>query len=145
MDKPLLEREERKGEKREERRDEGLSTASLAGVGQGTASTGTSGVAAARGREAGEEEATALFTENDARELQAQWDSVQAGFVDEPRRAVEQADKLVAATMKRMAEMFASERSNLEVQWDRGDNISTEDLRIALRRYRSFFKRLLSI
>jgi hypothetical protein len=149
MDKPLLEKEERKEERREEtreeRREEGLSTASLAGVGQGTASSGTSGAAAAPGREAGEEEAIALFTQNDARELQDQWDSVQAGFVDEPRRAVEQADKLVAATMKRMAEMFARERAKLEGQWDRGDNISTEDLRVALRRYRSFFKRLLSI
>ena len=70
---------------------------------------------------------------------------VQAGFVDEPRKAVEQADGLVASTMKRLAESFARERANLEQQWDRGDNISTEDLRIALQRYRSFFHRLLAI
>jgi len=58
---------------------------------------------------------------------------------------VEQADGLVAQAMKRLAEVFAQERSKLEGQWDRGDNVSTEDLRIALQRYRTFFHRLLSI
>jgi hypothetical protein len=52
---------------------------------------------------------------------------------------------MVAATMKRLTEIFAEERQKLEQQWDRGDNVSTEDLRLALRRYRSFFSRLLSI
>jgi hypothetical protein len=66
-------------------------------------------------------------------------------FVDEPKRAVEQADNLVAVTMKRLAEMFAEERTRIEGQWDRGDNVSTEDLRFSLRRYRSFFNRLLSM
>jgi hypothetical protein len=70
---------------------------------------------------------------------------IQAGFVDEPRHAVEQADNLVATTMKRLAEMFSAERSKLESQWDRGDDVSTEDLRLALQRYRSFFHWLLSI
>jgi hypothetical protein len=65
--------------------------------------------------------------------------------VDEPRRAVEQADNLVAGTMKRLAEVFAEERGKLEGQWDKGENVSTEDLRLALRRYRSFFSRLLSV
>jgi hypothetical protein len=58
---------------------------------------------------------------------------------------VEEADNLVAVTMKRLAEIFADERSKLEQQWDRGDNISTEDLRLAMHRYRSFFHRLLAI
>jgi hypothetical protein len=58
---------------------------------------------------------------------------------------VQHADDLVALTMKRLAEMFAAERANLEDQWDRGDNVSTEDLRLALRRYRSFFGLLLSV
>ena len=66
-------------------------------------------------------------------------------FVDDPRLAVGQADSLVTVAMKRLAEMFATERAKLESQWDRGDNISTEDLRLALRRYRSFFGRLLSV
>jgi hypothetical protein len=58
---------------------------------------------------------------------------------------VEQADELVAQLMKRLAEIFAAERTNLESQWGRGDNVSTEDLRVALQRYRSFFDRLLSV
>ncbi len=88
---------------------------------------------------------TPLFPNNELEELRNRWSSVQTAFVDEPRRAVEQADSLVASAMKRLAEVFAEERSNLEHQWDRGDNVSTEDLRIALQRYRSFFQRLLSI
>ena len=86
-----------------------------------------------------------LFPANEAQDLRARWDSIQAGFVDEPRRAVEEADSLVAAAMKRLAETFADERQSLEAQWDRGDDVSTEDLRLALRRYRSFFGRLLSM
>ena len=77
--------------------------------------------------------------------MRARWDTIQAGFVDEPRRVVEQADELVATTMKRLAEIFAAEREKLEQQWARGDDVSTEDLRLALRRYRSFFGRLLSM
>ncbi len=87
---------------------------------------------------------SALFSDSDIRDLRTRWSNVQTGFVDEPRRAVEEADKLVAAVMQRLAEGFATERSNLEKQWDRGDNISTEDLRVAFRRYRSFFDRLLN-
>jgi hypothetical protein len=86
-----------------------------------------------------------LFSAEETASLRLKWDSIQVGFVDEPRRCVQEADSLVAATMKRLAEQFAAERSSLEVQWDRGSDISTEDLRIALRRYRSFFGRLLSI
>ncbi len=85
-----------------------------------------------------------LFSESDQRELRTRWSNVQTGFVDEPRKAVQEADNLVASVMKRLAEGFAAERSNLEKQWDRGDNVSTEDLRIALQRYRSFFDRLLN-
>lgn len=90
-------------------------------------------------------DAAPLFPTNELDELRNRWTTVQAAFVDEPRRAVEQADGLVASAMKRLAEVFAEERSNLERQWDSGDNVSTEDLRIALQRYRSFFQRLLSI
>jgi hypothetical protein len=86
-----------------------------------------------------------LFPSSELEELRNRWSGVQTAFVDEPRRAVEQADGLVASAMKRLAEVFAEERSKLEQQWDRGDNVSTEDLRIALQRYRSFFHRLLSI
>jgi hypothetical protein len=86
-----------------------------------------------------------LFSESEMEDFRAQWSTIQTGFVDEPRRTVEGADKLVAALMQRLAEGFANERSGLEKQWDRGDNVSTEDLRVALQRYRSFFDRLLKL
>jgi hypothetical protein len=86
-----------------------------------------------------------LFSESEMEGFRSQWSEVQTGFVDEPRRTVEDADKLVAAVMQRLAEGFANERSGLEKQWDRGDNVSTEDLRVALQRYRSFFDRLLKL
>jgi hypothetical protein len=92
-----------------------------------------------------EQERGPLFSGSEANELRGKWDAIQVGFVDEPRRAVEQADSLVAGTMKRLAEIFADERKKLENQWDKGENVSTEDLRLALRRYRSFFSRLLSV
>ncbi len=85
-----------------------------------------------------------LFPDNELNDFRARWDNAQIGFVDEPRAAVEQADSLVATVVKRIAEQFAAERAELEHQWDRGDNVSTEDLRQALRRYRSFFDRLLA-
>jgi hypothetical protein len=86
-----------------------------------------------------------LFSESEMGEFRSQWSKIQTGFVDEPRRTVENADKLVAAVMQRLAEGFANERSGLEKQWDSGDNVSTEDLRVALQRYRSFFDRLLKL
>lgn len=82
---------------------------------------------------------------NDAADaLQARWDAIQTAFVDEPRQVVEQADGLVAEVMRQLAETFARERTSLERQWDRGGDVSTEDLRLTLQRYRSFFQRLLS-
>lgn len=92
-----------------------------------------------------EANAAPLFPENELGNLRQRWSDIQTAFVDEPRRAVEQADGLVASAMKRLAEVFADERENLEKQWDRGDNVSTEDLRIAFQRYRTFFHRLLSV
>jgi len=96
-------------------------------------------------RESHETERGPLFSPEEAANFRSKWDTIQVSFVDEPRRSVEGADSLVAATMKRLAEQFAAERSTLEGQWQRGSDVSTEDLRIALRRYRSFFGRLLSI
>lgn len=101
---------------------------------------------AAGAPQAGREEPNApLFAANDTQEFRSRWEKIQIGFVDEPRKAVEQADELVASTIKRLAEMFAGERQKLEAEWDKNDNVSTEDLRVALRRYRSFFDRLLSV
>ena len=88
---------------------------------------------------------TPLLAGDVVNELRTRWTDIQAGFVDEPRRAVEQADALVAEAIKRLAETFANERNQLEGQWDRGGDVSTEDLRQALQRYRSFFSRLLSV
>lgn len=110
-----------------------------------SAVTSGPGTAAAVVRAPEEERAAALFASNEANELRARWDGIQVGFVDEPRTAVQEADALVSATMKRLAEIFADERQKLEQQWGRNENISTEDLRVALRRYRSFFGRLLAI
>jgi len=89
-------------------------------------------------------EASPLFPDDELHNFRARWDQAQTSFVDEPRQAVEQADSLVANVVKRIAEQFANERAQLEKQWDRGDNVSTEDLRQVLRRYRSFFDRLLA-
>ena len=102
-------------------------------------------VAGGGAQTAREEKPAALLSEGEAQDLRSRWSDIQTGFVDEPRRAVEEADSLVASTMKRLAEMFAEERSKLEKQWGRGDDVSTEDLRLALQRYRSFFNRLLSM
>ncbi len=91
------------------------------------------------------DKATPLFPENESANFRNRWTEIQGAFVDEPRRAVEQADGLVAEVIKRLASSFADERSKLEGQWGRGDNVSTEDLRVALQRYRAFFDRLLSV
>jgi hypothetical protein len=97
------------------------------------------------GKPAAIDKPTPLFAENESTNFRNRWTEIQAAFVDEPRRAVEQADALVAEVIKRLASSFADERSKLEGQWGRGDNVSTEDLRVALQRYRAFFDRLLSV
>jgi hypothetical protein len=86
-----------------------------------------------------------LFAPTDTQDFRTRWEKIQIGFVDEPRKSVEQADELVASAIKRLAEVFAAERQKLESEWDKTDNVSTEDLRVALRRYRSFFTRLLAV
>jgi hypothetical protein len=90
-------------------------------------------------------EAVPLLAKEETEELRNRWSTIQAGFVDEPRNAVQEADKLVARAVQRLAEVFADERSKMEHQWSRGDQVSTEDLRVCLQRYRSFFTRLLSV
>lgn len=127
-----------------DRKDRELSTADLAGMEPGR--EGTAGTAVMDRPEIEADAAkTPLFSPEDARAMHDRWTSIQAGFVDEPREAVHQADVLVAETIQRLAETFAREKSTLEEQWSRGGDISTEDLRQALRKYRSFFDRLLSV
>lgn len=89
-----------------------------------------------------EERLAPLFLPQMAQKFKDQWDEVQIGFVDDPTQAVRRADELVAQVMKNLAETFADERANVESQMDQGD---TELMRVALRRYRSFFQRLLSL
>lgn len=95
--------------------------------------------------EPGTEANEPLFPSEELQGLRTRWKEIQTAFVDEPRSAVEQADGLVASAMKRLAEVFAEERSQLEKQWDGGEGVSTENLRVALQRYRAFFDRLLSV
>jgi hypothetical protein len=88
---------------------------------------------------------TELFDTGAADELRTRWQAIQVAFVDEPRGAVEQADKLVDEVLKQLADSFTRERGELERAWSGGSEASTEDLRQAIRRYRSFFNRLLAI
>ncbi len=90
-----------------------------------------------------QEQLAPLFVPEVADDYRARWDIVQKGFVDDPRQAVRQGDELVAEVMKTLAETFSEERAALESQLDQKHQTSTETLRIALRRYRSFFERLL--
>ena len=123
----------------EAREDYPLSAADLA------VANGTSGDSALTIAKPTQEPNLPLFAQNDTQDFRARWEKIQIGFVDEPPKAVQQADELVASAIKRLAEVFATERQKLEAEWDKTDNVSTEDLRVALRRYRSFFDRLLSV
>ena len=92
-----------------------------------------------------EEPTQSLFDDQELSGFRSRWEAVQTGFVDEPRAAVNEADALVTQVVSRLSEVFGRERSQLEAQWDRGDDLSTEDLRQAFRRYRAFFDRLLRV
>ena len=85
-----------------------------------------------------------LFGDDELTSFRGRWDEIQTGFVDEPRDAVEKADALVADLVERITASFSEARSSLESQWSQGEEASTEDLRVALTRYRTFFKRLLA-
>ena len=87
---------------------------------------------------------TDLLDDSEAEDLRRRWGDIQAGFVDRPKEAVSEADGLVADTIKRIAQGFARARGDLEEVWSSGGDVSTEDLRVALQRYRSFFERLLN-
>lgn len=86
-----------------------------------------------------------LIRASESEELRRRWESIQASFIDSPRESVEEADRLVGELTDRIAERFRSERSGLDAQWERGDDVSTEDLRLTLQRYRGFFDRLLHL
>lgn len=92
-----------------------------------------------------DEQLAPLFSRDAANDFRTQWINVQTSFVDDPRQAVRRGDELVAQVMKSLAESFANERARIEAQLDQRSEASTENLRLALRRYRSFFERLLSM
>ncbi len=82
---------------------------------------------------------------DDAHALMVQWQEVQVGFVDDPRKALQAADELVQQVIQQVERRFATERDSMEHQWSRGQDVSTEDLRLMLQRYRSLFNRLLHV
>ena len=140
MNTKELEKDRLQGQQRSER----LTTADLARAAD-------TSVAQRHSREAGgvteqgQDAGSPLLPSEVIDDFRSRWTDIQAGFVDTPRDAVEQADELVASAIKRLAESFSEERSRLEAQWSRDGDVSTEDLRIALQRYRSFFQRLLQL
>ena len=120
-----------------------LTTEMIAQAGQREGAATTEAAAnAGRAEEAAREP---LFPSNELQNFRGQWSEAQGMFVDDPRSAVKKADELVARTVQRISQQFAEERGRLEHQWDRGEDVSTEDLRQTLRRYRDFFDRLLSL
>ena len=122
-----------------------LTTADLADAANNL-DRGQMGVVAPREQEPAENQYSGpLLPPDYSADMRTRWESIQAGFVDDPRISVQQADELVAAAIGKLAESFAGERRKLEEEWSRGNDVSTENLRQALRRYRAFFHRLLSI
>jgi hypothetical protein len=132
-------------EEKDERKDETLTTAELASIegGNDDRREAQRDPRQARGGDGGSLQP--LLPSDVTQKFRARWDELQIKFVDDTRNSVAQADQLVAELMKSLAGTFASEREGLENQWTKGENISTEDLRIALRRYRSFFERFLAV
>ena len=98
-----------------------------------------------RERSTMERELIPLLGETEAEEFRSHWQDIQTNFVDDPSHSVERADELVARVINSITENFAAERDSLEEQWNRGEEVSTEDLRLAMKRYRSFFNRLLTL
>lgn len=161
MDEKTKKQDVKDEHKNEEKKDTRLTTASLASGGKPTDSKKeielpphemTSAkverdlpIAKTKTPSDAEEQSVSLLSPEEVKDFRARWDAIQVSFVDDPRQSVGKADELVAMVMKRLAEVFAKQREILENQWSRGGDVSTEDLRLSLRRYRSFFSRLLSI
>jgi hypothetical protein len=86
-----------------------------------------------------------LFGDGELSDMRSRWTEVQSAFVDDPRDCVQKADGLVADVVDKLTTSFSGARARLEEQWSRGEEVSTEDLRLALKRYREFFERLLAV
>jgi hypothetical protein len=137
----IAERDARETEPVQDGGDEGLTTADLLRTDRSDGEPDVETV----GEAERDETPTPLFAEDQGGQYRDRWRTIQTQFVDDPRRSVEEADQLVARLMQDLAKTFADERAGLERQWGSGEDVSTEDLRVALQRYRSFFDRLLSI
>jgi hypothetical protein len=85
-----------------------------------------------------------LLASNVRDDMRVRWSDIQESFVDDPKRAVANADELVGDAMQRLADVFQKTRHELEEEWDRDESVSTEQLRQALKRYRSFFDKILA-
>lgn len=110
-----------------------------------TSAEAPSGTEAAAGTDSAEPADQVLFAGSDLSGLRSRWTAVQSAFVDDPRVCVQEANGLVADVVEKLTTGFGEVRARLEQQWDRGEEVSTEDLRIALTRYREFFDRLIAI
>ena len=97
------------------------------------------------GQQHQQEDAAPLLSASQTGGLRSRWQDVQLMFVDDPKCAVERADQLVAEAIKSLAEGFAQDRRGLEQRWNNRENVSTEDLRVVIRRYRAFFERVLAV
>lgn len=85
-----------------------------------------------------------LLGAEDTAEYHKRWSEIQGRFVDDPQDAVTSADALVAEVMQSLARTFSAHKQGLEGQWGQGEQVATEELRLALQHYRSFFNRLLN-
>jgi hypothetical protein len=93
-----------------------------------------------------DEEAEPSYLHQEAKtEMNTRWKEVQTEFVDDPRKSVAHAHQLVSDAVQRIVDTFTQERNQLERQWSEGGDVSTEDLRVCLQRYREFFTRLLPL
>ncbi|MEV8068001.1 hypothetical protein AB0P32_18000 [Streptomyces sp. NPDC085995] len=121
----------------------GTGPAGITGAATATGLAGTADPAGAKPVEGGDDEIPRLLDALDEQGFRDRWRETQSKFVDDPREAVHSADALVADVIRTLTTTFAQQKQELEGQWSQGERTDTEELRRALRRYRSFFNRLL--
>ncbi len=133
------------GEATDSDRTDGLGAEDSGGTSETDGAAGTEGAAgradAPGGVDADTEEP--LLGTAETEEYRRKWSEIQGRFVDDPQDAVRSADTLVAEVMQALAGSFSTRKQGLEGQWGRGEQVATEDLRVSLQHYRSFFNRLL--
>jgi hypothetical protein len=124
--------------------DEPMTAGTPGGPGSAPVSDVPEGALASGSGRAGEDTGAVLFGQDEVERFRLRWREVQADFVDDPKTAVQGADRLVEEVMGALSDLFAAHKRELEAQWHGGDHGETEELRVALRRYRSFFDQLLN-